>query len=78
MSVVNRNTRSKYFALVIMSLAFVKKARRDDEQPYTPHSLVQLLRGIQRFSSSKIYTTSKSACIHVLLEGGTIHMLTQE
>jgi len=65
MSVVTRNAWSKCFALVIMSLAFVKKALHDDGQPHTPRSL---LSGIQRFSSSKIFTTSNPACIHVPLE----------
>jgi len=34
---------------------FVKEARRDDGQPYTPHSLTQLLSGIQHFISKNIY-----------------------
>jgi len=40
---------------------FVKEARCDDAQLYTPRSLTQLLSGIQSFSSSKIYTTPESA-----------------
>ena len=31
---------------------FVKEGRHDDGQPYTPHSLTQLLSGIQRFINS--------------------------
>jgi len=61
---------------------FVKEARRDDGQLYTPRSLMQLLSGIQHFSSSKVYTTPESAYIHckkafVILTIAFVQLLTR-
>ena len=36
-----------------MALLFVKEARRDDGEPYTPRSISMLLSGLQRFINSK-------------------------
>ena len=42
---------------------FVKEARHHNRQLYTSHSLTQLLSGIQRFISSRMYTTPETSYI---------------